>query len=359
MRGVTGYRVRVPLERAGMVALVLVLCLMATGCAPSLAVPPHLVSAWPAPSSTLPVTRQAFDLTFNRPLDAIHSWAMAWRDDDGSPLTVETAVDERAPRHLYVRLVEPAAGQYRLRWHAVTDASEAASDGEQVFVLQGEDISAPRLTVNRGAAESGDPIVLAGSGFEPRSEVRLTIGDDNAPLTTVQTTGTGEFSARANVPPGVPFGLQPITATDAEGAAATAALQVRWGGWPPLVAFTSGVAGPRSGEATFSVSLRNRSDYVLESVRILMDLPVDATYVSAEPVPTVTHDGLTWDVPLVDRGISGPFRATVRATRSDAQLATHTRIEFRHRRPRNCGDDCLPAFISETSSDSTPTSPAD
>lgn len=337
----------------GGVALVLMLC---AGCAPVLAVPPHLVAAWPAPDSTLAVVRQALDLTFNRPLSADRSWATVWRDEDGSPLRTETQVDQRAPRHLRVRLLEVLPGQYRLRWHAASEDSAAAADGEQMFALQGEDISAPRLSISHSAAESGDQFAINGSGFEPSARVTLTIGDDAGPLTTVQTDQAGTFAARANVPPSVPFGLQPIVATDSEGAMAATALQVRWGGWPPLVAFTSGQPGPRSGEATFAVTLRNRSDYVLEKVRIVMQEPDGATYVSAEPVPARANGMLTWELPIVDRGVVGPLRVTFKTTH---RTATHARIEFRHRRPRNCGDNCLPAFISETSSDSTPTAPAD
>lgn len=337
----------------GGVALVLVLC---AGCAPVLAVPPHLVAAWPAANSTLAVVRQALDLTFNRTLSPDRSWATVWRDDDGSPLSTETQIDARAPRHLRVKLMEPLPGEYRLRWHAASAESEAAADGEQMFALQGEDISAPRLSVSHAVAETGDQLAISGSGFEPSARVTLTIGDDSGPLTSVETDQSGTFATSARVPPSVPFGVQPIVATDSEGAMAATSLQVRWGGWPPLLAFTSGQPGPRSGEATFSLSLRNRSDYVLEKVRILMQEPDGATYVSAEPPPARANGMLTWELPIVDRGVVGPFRVTVKTA---MRTATHARIEFRHRRPRNCGDNCLPAFVSETTSDSTLTAPAD
>jgi hypothetical protein len=154
------------------------------------------------------------------------------------------------------------------------------------------------------------------------------------------------------VPAGVPFGLQPVSAVDAWGDSATAALQVRWGGWPPLVAFTVGQPGPGAGEITFTLSVRNRSDYLLERVRIVFEDPAGASFVAAQPAPLRGDAFLTWDLPSVDRGVVGPFRATYRVT---GAVASHARIEFRHRRPAGCrGEDCLPAFISETTSDSAP-----
>jgi hypothetical protein len=40
-------------------------------------------------------------------------------------------------------------------------------------------------------------------------------------------------------------------------------------------------------------------------------------------------------------------------------VVSHARIEFRHRRPYGCGDDCPPAFVTETTSESTLVFPAD
>src|SRR5436309_7562617 len=60
------------------------------------------------------------------------------------------------------------------------------------------------------------------------------------------TDAQGSFAVEARVPENVPFGEQPVSATDMCGAAATAALEVRWGGWPPLVAFDVGQIGRAS-----------------------------------------------------------------------------------------------------------------
>jgi hypothetical protein len=187
--------------------------------------------------------------------------------------------------------------------------------------------------------------------------VTLTIGDDAQALNTVETDAHGSFGVDVRIPPGVPFGVQPISATDGGGGVAETAVQVRWGGWPPLVAFTVGQPGPAPGEATFSVSVRNRSDFLLERVRVALDDPGPGTtsFVAAEPNADRQPGAVAWEIPVLDRGVAGPFRATYRTT---ATVASHARIEFRHRRPRGCpADECPPAFVSETTSDSTPVSP--
>ena len=59
----------------------------------------------------------------------------------------------------------------------------------------------------------------------------------------------------------------------------------------------------------------------------------------------------------MDRGVLGPFRVTYRVA---GAVTSRAWIEFRHRRPHGCsGDECLPAFVSETTSESTPVSAAD
>jgi hypothetical protein len=124
-----------------------------------------------------------------------------------------------------------------------------------------------------------------------------------------------------------------------------------------VLAFTTGQPGPGPGEVTISLSLRNRSDYVLEHVAVTLSAPSGAQVVAVEPSPTRRDAALTWLLPLVDRGVIGPLRATFRV---DHPISTHARIEFRHRRTPGCrGDVCLPAFVSETTTDSSTITPPD
>jgi methionine-rich copper-binding protein CopC len=330
----------------------------ASACAPSLAAPPRLIAAWPLDDASLPIAPHTLDLTFNRPLLPASTWAEVWRDEDGSQMPTDTLMDAANPRHLAVHLQKPAAGHFRLHWHAVAARTAAAADGEQEFLLQDESAGAPHIAMSEPVANSGDRLEVKGNGFGKRSLITLTIGDDGQALNTVETDAHGSFGVDVRVPPGVPFGVQPVSATDGNGGAATTALQVRWGGWPPVIAYTTGQAGPGPGEVTFTVSLRNRSDFLLERVRVVLEDPgSDGTsFVDAEARSERQDNSVVWVIPMLDRGVAGPFRATYRVT---SAVAGHTRIEFRHRRPRGCTtDDCPPAFISATSSDSSPVSPA-
>jgi methionine-rich copper-binding protein CopC len=333
-----------------------VIGLVAAGCAPVLVSRPYLVALWPAAGTTLPVARTTFDLTFNEPLGPESTWAAVWRDEDGSPLSVDSTVERLDPRRLSVVLREPRVGAYRLHWHVVAARTAATTDGEQTFSMQDESAPPPRVVLSRPAAETGDKLEVAGRGFGKRCSVRLTIGDDDQALSTIETDAQGSFVAESRVPPTVPFGEQPVSATDTCGAAATAALRVRWGGWPPLVAYDVGHSGPGPGEVTFSINLRNRSDYFLERVRIVLADPNGANFVAADPVPKRQDRAIVWEVPTLDRGVLGPFRVTYRVR---GTVASKAWIEFRHRRPHGCtGDDCQPAFVSDTISESTPVSPA-
>jgi methionine-rich copper-binding protein CopC len=329
--------------------------LVAAACAPSLAAPPHLVAAWPAAGATLPVAPATLELTFNRALHAELTWATVGRDRDGLPTYVESAVEAANPRRLRVVVKAPLAGEYRLHWHAVSARTAAALDGEQVFAMLDEAAVPPQVEVSPSTAETGDKLKVVGSRFGQRCSVRLAIGDDEQALTTVETDATGSFVAEAPVPQ-VAFGQQPVSATDYCGAAATTGVQVRWGAWPPLVASDVGQPGPGAGEVTFSVNLRNRSDYLLERVRVVLDDPPGASLVAADAGTTRQDRSVFWEIAMVDRGRVGPFRVTYRVT---DPVVSHARIEFRHRRPYGCGDDCPPAFVTETTSESTLVFPAD
>src|ERR1700730_9030640 len=195
----------------------------AAACAPSLAAPPHLVAACPPDEARLPIAAHTLDLTYNRPLLAASAWAEVWREADGSPLPTDTLLDPNNPRQLAVHLQRPAAGQYRFHWHAVAARSGAAADGEQDFSLQDESEGAPHIGVSQAIADSGDKLEVKGNGFGKNSFVMLTIGDDGQALNTVETDAHGSFGVDVRVPPGVPFGLQPVSATDAAGGLATAA----------------------------------------------------------------------------------------------------------------------------------------
>ncbi len=334
--------------------------------------------------ASLSVAKHTFDLTFNRPLLPELTSAAVWREEDGVPMRTEVKLDPSDPTQLKVRLLEPSVGSYQLHWRAVADRSGEAAEGNREFMLQDESSTPPRIDVSPSSTDAGQPLELVGKGFSKSSSVQITIGDDEQELIHGKTDDRGSFNLEARVPASVPLGMQPVSAVDRQGRAATAAVQVRWGGWPPVVAtnvgqpgpdagevtFTLNVRnrspvvatnvgqpGPDAGEVTFTLNVRNRSDYMLEHVRLVMHDPEGASLVGADPGPQRQGGTLVWEIPVMDRGVVGPYRATYRA---NSTLVGHAWLEFRHRHLSGCSrDDCLPAFISESSSDSPPVAPSD
>jgi hypothetical protein len=301
------------------------------------------------------------ELTFNRALEPDGTSATVWRLNDGESVDTAVSVDSTNPRRLTVRLLNPAVGDYQLHWHAVATQlageSSQSSDGEEAFTVKPGSPAPPRVDVSPAIAEVGDRLELVGKGFGPRSTIHLTVGDDDQPLTTADADGNGTFNVEAKVPDSLPFGIQPVSVVDSQGRKATTSLQIHWGGWPPAVVADNGQAGPVPGEITFSVNVRNRSDYVLEHVQVVMKDPDGATLVGTDPNAERQDDTVVWQLPVMERGAAGPFRATYRAS---SAVISHSWLLYRHRRPRGCrGTECLPAFISESTGDSQPVGPAE
>lgn len=332
------------------------MALVVAGCAPSLQVAPRLIASWPTADAPLSVAKQTFELSFNRSLDADASWAEVVAADDS--VTASTvAVSANDPRHLSVRVQEPSEGSFDLHWHVVALDSHLASDGHMPFAMQRGTPAPPRIDVSPPLAESGDRLELVGKGFPKNASVPLTIGDDDQPLVNAEADGSGRFNLEARVPKAVPYGLQRISSIEDGHRTAQATVEVQWGGWPPVVASNVGMSGPDAGEVTFTIEVSNRSDYVLEHVRVAVQDPGDAEIVSADAGAQHQGSTLAWEIPVLDRGPASPLHVTYR---TDHTLASHVLLEFRHRRQRGCEPDigtCLPAFISDSRADSAPTAP--
>ncbi len=329
--------------------------LAAASCSPNLSTAPRLVASWPAAGATLSLARQTLELTFNDRLRSDGTWA-AIRNQNGSELASSTTLDANDARRLEIRISDPAAGSYQLHWHVVSAETQLASDGEQIFAMQEAASAPPRIDISPARTDTGQPLEIVGKGFARASHVQLSIGDDKQPLATLDTDDRGTFNTEVRVPASVPFGVQPLAATDAAGRMAVGSVEVRWGGWPPAVATNIGQPGPGSGEFSFTLNVRNRSDYTLEHVRVVMQDPEGSSVVSATPEAQREGSTLVWLVPVMPRGPAGPFQVTYAAS---APAVSHAWLEFRHRLPRGCtGDDCLPAFISVSTADSEEIAPA-
>lgn len=331
------------------------LIVFVAGCAPSLAAPPHLIASWPLADASLSVSPHTFELTFNRDLDATQTTASV-SSEDGSSVDSNAALDPNDAHRLRVRTLAAVAGNFDLRWHAVDAASHLASDGDQTFTLRKESPSPPRIDISPAAADNDERLEVVGKGFTAQSPLRLMMGDNSVSLATTQTDAHGKFNVEVRAPGSVTYGVQPIMAVDGDGRTAVGTVMLRYGGWPPVVGTNVGQAGPNAGEVTFSLTIRNLSDYVLEHVTVSMVDPEGSSLVDADPRSQREANTLVWVISEMDRGVVGPFRATYRAS---GALMSHASMEFRHRRERGCtGDDCVPAFISTSVADSTPIAPA-
>jgi methionine-rich copper-binding protein CopC len=334
-----------------------VLGVISASCAPSLVASPRLVAVWPTAEASLSVARHTLDLTFNRPLNPDATAASVWRDLDGVPMASRAETDAANPRHLKVHLLEPAVGEYQLHWHAVAAQSGLAADGDHAFVLRNESPMPPRVDVSPASVDVGDRLELVGKGFGSDMVVQFTMGDDAQQLADVRTDRGGNFDLEARVPDSVPFGVQPVVAVDGQGREASGAVMVRWGGWPPVGVSNVAQPGPSAGDVSFTLNVRNRSDYVVEHLRLVMQDPDGGVLVGAFPGPQRQGSTLVWEIPVMDRGVLGPFRATYR---TPSAAVGHAWLEFRHRHASGCTrDECLPAFISESTADSALVAPAD
>lgn len=309
----------------------------------------QLVAAWPSNGESLPVGRHTLELTFNAPLDPRASWASVFGAD------TEMKIDDADPRHLTVRLTAPSPGSYQLRWHAVAMDAQDVTDGQQSFELRDESPMPARLNSGQtGATDVDMPLDLAGQGFARNASVTLTMGDDVQELATIETDARGSFKAQPKVLATIPFGVQPLTATDSQGHTASTAVEVRWGGWPPAVPIDVGAPGPGPGQVTFTVHVRNRSDYVLEHITLVLKDPPGAELIGTDASARREDHAMVWDIPTLPRGLAGPFNATYTAS---GAVASQAWMEFRHRPARGCTHNCPPAFISNSATESLPVAP--
>jgi methionine-rich copper-binding protein CopC len=342
---------------AGALAALVALAAGATGCAPALTARAQLVAGSPAPGAVVGAPPTTLELTFNRVLGE-DSRVDLVAGATGEPLPLAPAIDEANPMKLKATLPGPLPpGSYQVRWHSVPDERGVPHDGAYSFAVEPERATQPRLWLAKARADSQEPVLLGGAGFTPRSTVTLAIADDGQPVGVAETDDQGAFRSTIVVPPDIPFGWQPIAVADASGARATLPLEVRWGGWPPLDAQVAARSGPGDGEVTFRVTVRNRSDYVLEAIQVVVAVPDGAVFERAGAGGAYADGRVTWTIPWLDRSLADPLELRLRA---DRPVEVQARVDYRHRRPRGCiGDGCLPAFISNAVSEPARGTPRD
>ena len=199
------------------------------------------------------------------------------------------------------------------------------------------------LRLSTDTTDVQTPFVIAGTGFTPSSTVILTVADDNEPFGSALTNSFGAFNATVQLPANVPFGMQPISAVAKGGDPVQEQVLVQYGGWPPLDLAIVGKSGPLPGQVTFTVSGRNLSDYILQTVRVRVPIPSGATFVSADQGGAMVDGEVGWDN-------SGPLRRGPLSPRSvtfkvDGPVATHAWAYFYHSGTGD-GEDVAPPFQS-------------
>jgi uncharacterized repeat protein (TIGR01451 family) len=192
--------------------------------------------------------------------------------------------------------------------------------------------SGPSVQTSTDTADVQQPFLVTGTGFAPSQTLALTIADNNEKLDTWGTAATdasGAFTAAVRIPADVPYGMQPITATDPKGDNAQGQVMVKWGGWPPLQLTVKAASGPSAGQVTYTVSGYNLSDYILQTVRVRLPIPTGATFVSATRGGTVFNGAeVAWDnAGPLPRGPLLPRSATFQVA---APAATHAWAYFYH-----------------------------
>jgi methionine-rich copper-binding protein CopC len=338
------------------VALVIPALVVATACAPRIPAPARLVYADPAPDAVIGAVPDTLRLDFSEDL-ALGESSASVLDPTGQLLAATTELEPGDPRVLHVQLSHHGGtGQFTVSWQTLSAQTRTPTSGTFTFTVEPGAPAQPRITAAPAVVDVQQQLTVDGSGFHSGAPVILTVGDDEEPLGTAQADASGQFSLMVAVPSDVPFGDQPISAADDRGTKAATDVQVKWGGWPPLRVYTLAVPGPRPGQVTLTVVGRNRSDYVLDGVEVRLEVPSGAAVVSASDGAQVQDGTVTWNQGLLDRTSLIPRQAVLAVGRAVVGRAW---INFRHRRASGCiGDQCLPAFVDETYSESGPVTPA-
>jgi Bacterial Ig domain len=85
--------------------------------------------------------------------------------------------------------------------------------------------TAPTLSLSSSTVGPGGSVTSSGNNFVPGSSVTVTL-DNGTTLATLTADANGAFSASITIPAGTAAGDHTLTATDATGESATAALTV-------------------------------------------------------------------------------------------------------------------------------------
>src|SRR5919198_1957552 len=315
-------------------------------CAPTAPMRAHPILIEPVPDAVLGAQPSTAEIAFSARLDPDRSRLLV-TDAEGTVVSEPSRVDTSDPRRLVAPLRGLAPGVYQLVWSSVQAGSTASLEGQARFRIEPGAPARPTIRLSSPQLDSGQPLSVEGQGFAPSTRVVVSIGDDADELAVTTSRADGSFViAAVPVPDDLPLGEQPVLARDNQGAAAASLLRVHWGGWPPLRLTLTRMPGPVPGEVTVQVGGRNRSDYVLRDVRLILLLPAEARLVSANPPGREDNETVVWDpISNLERGPPEPRLAILR---TDPRAAAEVRVwaEYGHMPEQNPIWGPLPGFFS-------------
>jgi methionine-rich copper-binding protein CopC len=326
--------------------------LVLAGCAPRWPLRAHPILIQPPPDAVLGAAPSAAAINFTAALAGGRS-SLVVIDADGTVVSERSQVDPADPRRLVAPLRSSLpSGAYELIWRSVEASTSAELEGQEHFRIEPSAPERPAIAFSSPDVDAGDKLTISGSGFSPNTQVVLSVGDDADQLAVTSSREDGSFVVAAlPVPPDLPLGQQPVTARDNNGATAASLLRVHWGGWPPLRLGVAPRPGPAADQVTVDVAARNRSDYTLRDVRLVLHLPPRASLVSASPGGREDNGGVVWDVPgTLERGPLDAHWAIVSLDRSAGQPAFSAWAQYGHLPERNAIWGELPGFYSSSAS---------
>jgi methionine-rich copper-binding protein CopC len=238
-------------------------------------------------------------------------------------------------------------GLYTVNWVSVSDQDGDIEQGAFNFGLRAN-TAPPSIMVDRALADTGEMVTFTGDGFKPNGAIVVSAGDDDQFVEGGKADAAGRVSIGVRVPGDLPYGKQPFTIADGDGAKAVQDVLVRWGGWPPVKVQVVASAG--KDDVAFAVTLVNRSDYQFGVGAARLKLPDGTTFKSADLGGRQTAFGeASWDaIELPARGSVGPLTVTLDTTKlqDGTDVTAWAWVQFSHLADKAEDGTVLPAFTS-------------
>ncbi len=258
------------------------------------------------------------------------------------------AVDNGDHKTLVVPLKSGLAnGLYTVNWVSLSNKDGSTQKDAFNFGLRAG-AAPPVMHLDQESIDMGQKLGITGSGYKPNGSVVVSAGADDEFVDAGKADASGTFHGSVVLPADLPLGMQTVTVADGDGAKATADLQVKWGGWPPLKVTVA--ADTAKDDVTFTVNLFNRSEYHLLVNAARLRLPEGTSYKEADNYGRLNSAGeVTWDtIDLPPHGSFGPFTVVVDTTKlkDGSDVTGWVWAQFSHREEKADDGTVLPPFVS-------------